>query len=29
MKTVFAVSKNEVMMIDEIMTAYGKDTKIA
>ena len=29
MKTVFAVSKNEAMMIDEIMTAYGKDTKIA
>ena len=29
MKTVFAVSKNEVMMIDEIMTAYGKDIKIA
>ena len=29
MKTVFAVSKNEAMIIDEIITAYGKETKIA
>ena len=28
MKTVFAFSKNEAMMIDEIITAYGKETKI-
>ena len=28
MKTVFVFSKNEAMMIDEIITAYGKETKI-
>ncbi len=28
MKTVFAVSKNEAMMIDEILAAYGSKVKI-
>ena len=28
MKTVFAVSKNEAMMIDEILAAYGSKEKI-
>ena len=28
MKTVFAVSKNEAMMIDEILSAYGSKEKI-
>ena len=28
MKTVFSFSNLEAMMIDEIITAYGKDTKI-
>ena len=29
MKTVYSFSKNEAMMIDEILEAYGKDIKIA